>query len=375
MALGGGLLALLAVAIVWLWLRKPKKKAVTSTAHRPVSKPASRSAGSAELPTQTPAISVPAAPVPEKPALLAALQLEHRNDVDASVLARVETVCESMADPHPVQSKLAGGLDTPEELIEVVASDAGLTASILRTVNSAAFALTSPITSVQHAITYLGISVVKGLVAQAAVAERVAQGTAEQEEALTRIWRSACAASAVAQALGHELGVSRPSVLATKSLFFNLGDVAIVNADPAAAAWYRDGVSIVERIQSQQEAGYGNTAIVGAELSRRWNLPEDIASAIEHGLMPLVTPPSEHPMSGDDLRQNVLVYLAGRVGDRVVYRGLRDVADLELQGTQEPGLFYLAAYLEKAGMERALGLLQEPTFRRKINRLLQTLAQ
>ena len=192
---------------------------------------------------------------------------------------------------------------------------------------------------------------------------------------IVQTMKTACAASAVAQALGQELGVPRPSVLATKSLFFNLGDVAIVSAEPAAVAWYRDGVSIVERVQAQQEAGFGNTAIVGAELSRRWNLPQDIASAIEHGFIPLVTPPAEHPMSGDDLRQNVLVYLAGRIGDRVTYRGLRDVGELELRGTQEPGLFYLAAYLEAADMERVLNLLQEPNFRRKINRLLQTLAQ
>ena len=193
MALGGGLIALLAVAVIWLWLRKPKPKGPASTAHRPVSRPANRGADSPELPPQVPATPEVDAPAPEQPAMLAALQLERRGDIDAAVLARVDEVCESMADPHPVQSKLAAGLDTPEELMEVVASDAGLTASILRTVNSAAFALTSPITSVQHAITYLGVSVVKGLVAQAAVAERVAQGTPEQEEALTRIWRSACA--------------------------------------------------------------------------------------------------------------------------------------------------------------------------------------
>lgn len=375
MALGGGLLALLAIALVWLWLRKPSKPKSGSAPHRPVSRPVARGPASAELPQQEPAAAVIDAPQLEKPAALAALDLVRAADIDDAVQAKIEGVCAAMADPHPVHSKLAGGLDTPEELMDVVASDAGLTASILRTVNSAAFSLTSPITSVQHAITYLGVSVVKGLVAQAAVAERVTEGTPQQQEALTRIWRSACAASAAAQALGQELGLARPSVLATKSLFFNLGDVAIVTADPEAAAWYQDGVSIVERIQGQQQAGYGNTAIVGAQLSRRWNLPDDIAAAIEDGFIPLVTPPTNHPMTGDELRQNILVYLAGRIGDRVTYRGLRDVADLELRATEEPGLFYLAGHLEAAGMARVPMLLQEPAFRRKINRLLQTLAQ
>jgi hypothetical protein len=374
--------AVLVVGVAWLMLRKPKTRTHSKAkpaspiarADGPVSKPNSRGADSAELPVFEGAETqaAPAEPV-HVPESLASFRLLLAADLDDVARAKIESICTSMPDPHPIHRQLAGGLDSPDQLAEAVSSDAGLTASILRTVNSAAFSLASPITSVHHAITYLGVSVVKGLVAQAAVSEQSDEGTPEQQLALSRIWTSACVASAMAQMLGQELGVPRPSVLATKSLFFNLGDVALTLSLPESPAWYQEGVSVVERINGQQSVCSANAAIVGANLARLWHLPDDIADAIESGFIPLATPPGEHPMSGDERRDNVLMYLAGRIGDRVTYRGVKDIAEIELMDTQEPGLFYLAGHLEAAGLGRVMALMQDPAFRRKANRVLSTL--
>lgn len=327
-----------------------------------------QSAGSPNI-----AADAPATAVVSPPAELAALSLARPKDLDDVHRSAVEALCTSMGDPHPVHLQLATGLDSPDELKEVVTSDAGLTAGILRTVNSAAFSLASPITSVQHAITYLGVSAVKGLVLRAATSEGSEVGTREQQEALSRIWKSAYAASSMAQLLGQEVGVSRPSVLATRALFFNLGDVALATGIADSGPWYQIGVSIVDRVQVQQQACGANAAIVGAALASRWHLPEDIVSAIESGLLPLVTPPGEHPMTGEHLRDNVLMYLAGRIGDRVAYRGLKDVGELPLATADEPDLYYLLWHLEAAGLQRVPGFLKDPTFRRKANRMLQVL--
>lgn len=374
------ILVLLVATALWFLLRKPKTRARSrQSPGKPQPSSAVISANlkgtvSAELPAVlSEASAIPVVPSRELPEALAQLHLTFSADVDDEVSTRIEAICTNMPEPHPVQKQLAGGLDTPEDLMAAVASDAGLTANILRTVNSAAFSLTSPITSVQHAITYLGVSVVKGLVAQAAVAQQTDEGTPEQQAALSRIWKSACTASAIAQMLAQELGVERPSVLATQALFFNLGDVALVLSVDGAPGWYTDGVSLVERIDSQQSACSANTAIIGARLARLWNLPDDIANAIESGMVPLVTPPAEHPMQGDARRGNVLMYLAGRMGDRATYRGLRDVAELELVDSEEPGLFYLGGHLDAAGLGRVPALLQDPAFRRKANRVLTTL--
>ena len=310
-------------------------------------------------------------PIPEA---LNDFELARLDTLDSHAKAQVARICDAMPAPSPITRQLATGLDTPEALKEAVVSDVGLTAAILRAVNSAAFALASPITSVQHAITYLGVMVVKGLVAQAALATDVESGTPEQSAALRRVWRSAFFASAFAQILAQELGEERPSVLATKSLFFNLGDVALLSGVEIAWEWYGEGVTLVDRIRAQQAACGGNTAIVGAELATLWNLPEDLAEAIEQGYVLLATPPEEHVMEAQALRENLIVYLAGRFGDRVAYFGLRDLADLAVEDSDDPSLFFLPAHLQSTGLERVMGVLADPAFRRKANHFISTIA-
>lgn len=324
--------------------------------------------------SQSPDRQVPLSDSRRPPETLSNLKLLHSEDISDSIRADIDAVCAIMPDPHPIHRQLASGLDGPEELAEIVASDAGLTASLLRNVNSAAFSLASPIVSVRHAITYLGISTVTGLVAQAAVAQRAEPATPEQQAALTRIWTSGCAASAVAQLLAQELGLTRPSVLATRALFLNLGDVALVMARPGSVEWYEPGSNIVERISSQQSAIGMNTAIVGARLTQHWNLPDDISSAIQNGFTPLMTPPEEHPMEGEARQGNVLLYLAARIGDRVSYLGAQDVSDLDLRNSPAPDLFYLAGHLDAAGLSKVSALLEDAAFQRKTNRIIRTLA-
>lgn len=369
-------LAAVLVLAVALILRKPKKasQAQHSTAASPVAK--RRSAALPSLQTDDSVVAFDEAAVvatPLVPEALQRLSLATTRDMDEATAARVQSICANMPEPHPVQRQLASGLDEPEALMEVVASDAGLTAGILRTVNSAAFALSAPITSVQHAITYLGVSTVRRLVAQAALAERAEEGTAEQQAALARIWKSAGVASALAQMLGLELGLSRPSVLATKALFFNLGDVALVLGVEGAAAWYDEAVTPVERITQQQAACGANTAVVGSQLARAWNLPEDIIQAIEAGLLPLTSPAPAQAMELEDQHACALMYLAGRIGDRAAFHGLKDIGELKILDSDAPELFYLPVYLEAAGLPRAADILLDSAFRRKANRLLATL--
>ncbi|MEL7045314.1 MAG: HDOD domain-containing protein [Pseudomonadota bacterium] len=364
----GVILALVAVGLLWLWLRKPGSKKPGAKIQRSAPpKAASQVANNMKPASDSTPAPPPLRAIPDD---LEHLRLRRRGELTEAEQAAVLEVCAAMPEPHPVQTQMAGGLDTPEELTSAVVTDAGLTASILRTVNSAAFALATPITSVQHAVNYLGVGVVKGLVAQAVVSDSTVDATPEQQAAMARIWQSACCASALAQSLGQELGLSRPSILATKSLFFNLGDVAIVLGVDDATQWYAEGVSIVDRITAQQQASGANTAIVGAALAQEWNLPVDLVAAIETGFLPLVTKPGEHPMEGDNLRSNVIVYFAGRIGEIITYRGLRDVGELELDSDEDPGLFHLPGHLESAGLGRATKLLSDPSFRRKANRLV-----
>lgn len=365
-AIGAGAAAVL-LCLFFVFRKGAEKKAPA-----PENKPRKRSAPLPEVQTEA-ADSVVQTPAPplELPESLSKLVLLRAGDLDENVAKGISDICAAVAEPHPVQRQLATELDSPEALMDAVSSDPGLTAGILKTVNSAAFSLASPITSVQHAITYLGMGMVKSLVAQTAMGASTEEGTAEQQAALSNIWRAAGTASAVAQLIGQQLAVERPSVLATRALFSNLGDVALISGYEGAAQWYTPNSSVLARIDFQQESTGANSALIGARLAAQWELPDDICKAIEHGLEPL-TASSMHGLSAEDKQTNLLVYLSSRIGDRVSYQGLSDLGDLEFGASEEEDLFFLPSLLREAGMERALAVMGDIAFRRKLTRLFAT---
>ena len=359
-------LALLA-ALLWWRRRAPRRGAGASGS------PAAQVASARESRrTVSPAVVTgESAPIPPE---LSSLSLRGEDTLDEQDRALLERVCAEMGEPHPVQRQLASGLDDPEDLIEVVSSDAGISADVLRTVNSAAFALMEPITSVPQAVNYLGVNIVKGLVLRVTLRQSARAAEPAQEQALTHVWQSALATSAMARLLALELGRPRPSVLGTQALFLNIGDVALLRSVAGADAWYRQGTVPVERIRQQQEECGLNAAIVGAAVVRRWGLPEGIGDAIARGWLPLGTGPGQHPLRGEAREDNVLLYLASRIGDRLAYHGLRDIAELDLTPGTDPSLYWLGAHLHAARLGRVTELVYTPGFCRKANRVLATFA-
>ena len=313
-------------------------------------------------------------PPKERPASLAEFDLLVSSQIDEQQLAQAQQLCEKLPAPHPVQAKLAGGLDTPKELIETLAADPGLTADVLRTVNSAAFALTSPISSAQHAVNYLGVSFVKSLISQAANTHQTKDCSAAQKTALQRVWLSTAVASAFATLLGQHLGHPRPSVLATKALFFNLGDLAFILGNEDAHSWYAEDMTLLDRVKAQQQNCRLNSSIVGSMLARNWGLPEEIERAIANSTLPLANAPTQLDLKEDELKDTILLYLAARIGDRVAYRGLRDLANFNIDAEGEPSTFFIKSHLEASGQKMVINLLADTGFRKKFNHLLSTLA-
>ena len=306
----------------------------------------------------------------EVPEALQNLTLSTLSGLDSEVRDRLQDVCANIPEPHPIQKQLAAGFDSPDALVEAVVSDAGLTANILRTVNSASFALVAPITSIRHAITYLGVSVVQGLVAKASVEASGDQGSEEQQMAVAKIWQSASVASAFAQMLGQELGVERPSVLATKALFANLGDVAIVLGFDDGWCGYTNGKGLAERVLVQQQVAGVDAAALGTLLAQHWGLPDEISQALECSYLPLLDVQDEGAASTPEFLDNVLMYLSCRIGERATYQNLRDIGDFDLADGENIDVFFLPQHLDNVGAARLAQLFQNAAFRRKCNRLL-----
>jgi HD-like signal output (HDOD) protein len=312
-------------------------------------------------------------PPPQVPPELQDFNLFTIDDVELKERQAIQTIYEAMPPPHPIQSQLVGGLDTPEELKETVVLDAGLTAAVLRTVNSAAFGLSSPITSVQHAITYLGVTAVKGLVTQAAFSERSPTGTPQQQASLDKIWKAARYSGAFAQMIGQEFALPRLSVVATSALLANLGDVALATTTIESLEDFEDNSTLLYRAK-QQQAKFGfNSFIVGSALAKHWGLPPELALSIASSGLLLTTAPKDYPLPKETLHQNLIIYTACRLGDAIAYRKIDDIDDFGVDDSDNSDLFFWRQYLQVNGLSRVKDLFSDAGFKRKANRLINTL--
>lgn len=308
-----------------------------------------------------------------KPPELADLFLvmeEHLNEVE---LDDVRAVVKELQQPPPLVERLTRGLDDPEALRDAILSSPTLSADVLRVVNSAAFSLPSPISSIDHAVTYLGTTMVKGLVVQSAVAQVLRFESDVQKAAYMRVWRSSYIASATAQAFAEHLGLDDPTLFATRGLLVNIGDLALISAQPKLASIYAPRTTLLRRVEDQQNAFMANSAVLSAILAREWKLPDELYSALRHSLTPLTWAPDGNERSRDEQREDVLLYFACRIGDAVAYTGLKDPADFDVMDPDAVDLFHLPDYLRRLELGSLPGVLRDTRASRRIRQTLSAL--
>jgi len=307
--------------------------------------------------------------VPSVLADLFLVQEEHLTEIE---LEDTRKIVATVRQPPPLVDRLTRGLDDPDELREAILSSPTLSADVLRVVNSAAFALLNPISSIEYAVTYLGTNMVKGLVVQSAVSQVLKFETDVQKAAYMRVWRSAYIASAAAYAFAEVLRHENPSVYATRALLVSVGDLALISARPDLSPIFSPKSTLVGRIDDQQREIMANSAVLSSQLAREWKLPEDLYVALRHSLTPLTCPPDDNERTPEEQRDDILIYLACRIGDAVAYFGMKDVRDFNLFEEDMPDYFYLPDYLRRLDLGNLLSVLDDQKQSRRIRHTLST---
>jgi len=168
------------------------------------------------------------------------------------------------------------------DLALVVSADPGLSATILRVANSAAYARSKQATSVQEALVVLGFVQARNIAVSGAITARYAPDALNALFRIDAFWRHSIAVGFRASELaGKSRRLDVPSAF-TAGILHNMGRLAMFYADPAGldqvvAEMLRSGRPLedVER----EMLGYDH-AEVGGALARRWRLPADIADAV-----------------------------------------------------------------------------------------------
>lgn len=160
------------------------------------------------------------------------------NDVRAQVHAQLRPLFDPQANSIPAMRatcqkilNISGDTSSPDALAEVVSRDPGLTCKVLQIANGIAYSPQHTITSVAHAVSWLGLDTVRTLVATVQLMEQL-EHQPDRRPLLGRLIAKALFAAAHASELGVALNYPQPGQLFSAALLYSFPDLVIAYQTP-----------------------------------------------------------------------------------------------------------------------------------------------
>lgn len=195
------------------------------------------------------------------------------------------------------------------DVVEIIQYDPGITANILRTVNSAYYGVPRKISSLKQAVAFLGADKIVNLLmlsgALSYLRGKDAQYPLESEDLLTHSITTAL----LAEALARRIDAKDPALVYTAGLLHDVGKIVL-------STYVRDRYHDIDRLITEEHYSFLqaeetilgiNHAEVGEAMARHWHFPETITQPIAH---------HHHPPRGKTKSQaqiaTGIVYLANR---------------------------------------------------------------
>jgi HD-like signal output (HDOD) protein len=212
-----------------------------------------------------------------------------------------ELIAQAKALPSipKVVSDVLSELDKDEpdarRISELVATDPGLTARMLKLANSAFFGLTREIGSVQEAVSILGFNHVRTLVTAVAMSSSFKTVPGVN---LEQFWRYSLNAAKICRTLAKSMRLNDGQAF-TAGLVHAVGDLVMHIGMPELMSKIDWNVAPLDLKRHEAElATLGYTyADVGAAFAMKWEFPEAIVKALKHQLVPFEGDTYE-PMAG-----------------------------------------------------------------------------
>jgi putative nucleotidyltransferase with HDIG domain len=235
----------------------------------------------------------------------------------------------------PIAVKVLQLLANPDvnlkNVLELINSDAALSARLLQYANSPVYGVSGQITSVAHALTMLGIDQVKGATATAA-AGIFMKGKLSVDE-LRRCWVHTLACAVLSDELARACNVHVEEAY-TAGLIHDIGRLSLVVAYPQeyVAAMREASARCIDLIDFEREEFGLDHAEAGRWLIEKWGLPH------EFGIIA-----GRHHDEPDTVETNLLtlVHLACRLADSLGFEvtvPLRPVSMEELLSSLGPAV-------------------------------------
>ena len=212
--------------------------------------------------------------------------------------------------------------DEPDliRLVREINSDATLSAQVLRLANSPLFAFSGQISSVQHAVSALGIEQIQSLVVSVATANY--SKAAFRSESLRRCWRHTVASAVVCREIARA-AAQPPEESYSLGLLHDVGRLGLL------AAWPDDYSRILEQagregrslLELERELFDMDHCEVGGQLAAQWKLPPQFVAVAGHHHTP--------QQESEDLNHLSITHIGCRMADALGYWAAKPAVPVE----------------------------------------------
>ncbi len=168
------------------------------------------------------------------------------------------------------------------DIAKLVKNDIGLSARVLKTVNSSIFALKQACNSIERALALLGLNTVKSLVLGFSLVDCTKGVNDGEGFDLSAYWRRCIYAAAGARSVAEATRAADPDDAFIAALFQDMGVMA------GFVGLGVDYVMVLQSVTGHDQLADAERQVlqfthmqVGAELARRWKLQDKIVDAIE----------------------------------------------------------------------------------------------
>jgi len=194
------------------------------------------------------------------------------------------------------------------DMAEVIQHDPGLTASILKVVNSAFYNLSRQVDTVSRAVAIIGTNDLYSL-ATAITAAKVFSNIPCHLTSPEIFWRHSIATGILSKKLASRCRIVGAERLYVAGLLHDVGSLILYSHYPDQSSELLMIANGDEEILYQAENDHFgfNHAMVSAELLRAWNMPESLVSAVEFHHDPM--------QSASGIVEAAIIYLANHVAN------------------------------------------------------------
>jgi HD-like signal output (HDOD) protein len=179
------------------------------------------------------------------------------------------------------------------EVVSLIRADPALASELMRVVNSAIYGFPSHVSSIQNAVTLLGLETVRRFAL--AVSMKGFLHTALRLDLLRRVWRHSLACGMLCEEISRACSTSQGSDdrAYTGGLLHNIGRLGLFVAHPQAYTEVLSDPAVVDYLARERQTFGFDHCEAGAWLAHAWGLPQELEVVIAGHHQPPAKPAIE----------------------------------------------------------------------------------